>query len=86
VLPNPDGDAKRIHGDLSWFGRRRPYVQRGKKVLYFFAPKCLCRVISCERGKESQVSKEKKVEVLLVLALPLSFFAVLGGSPLPLLL
>jgi hypothetical protein len=26
VLPTPDGDAKRIHGGLSWFGRRRPYV------------------------------------------------------------
>jgi hypothetical protein len=25
VLPNPDGDAKRIHGGLSWFGQRRPY-------------------------------------------------------------
>jgi hypothetical protein len=26
VFPNPDGDAKRIHGVLSWFGQRRPYV------------------------------------------------------------
>jgi hypothetical protein len=43
VLPNPDGDAKRIYGDSSWFGRRRPCVQRGERVLYFFAPKCLCR-------------------------------------------
>jgi hypothetical protein len=41
VLPNPDGDTKRIHGGLSWFGQRRPYVQRGG--LYFLAPKCLCR-------------------------------------------
>jgi hypothetical protein len=26
VLPNPDGDAKRIHESLSRFGQRRPYV------------------------------------------------------------
>jgi hypothetical protein len=82
VLPNPDGDAKRIHGDLSWFGRRRPYVQRGEKVLYFFAPKCLCRGYKLRERKRVSGLKE----VLLVLALPLSFFAVLGGSPLPLLL
>jgi hypothetical protein len=43
VLPNPDGDARRIHRGLSWFGQRRPYVQRGRKVLYFLAPKCLRR-------------------------------------------
>jgi hypothetical protein len=43
VLPDPDGDARRIHGDLSWFGQRRPYVQRGRRVLYFLAPKYLRR-------------------------------------------
>jgi hypothetical protein len=43
MLPNLDGDAKRIHGGLSWFGQRRPYVQRRERVLYFLAPKCLRR-------------------------------------------
>jgi hypothetical protein len=26
MFSNPDSDAKRIHGGLSWFGQRRPYV------------------------------------------------------------
>jgi hypothetical protein len=43
VLPNLDGDARRIHGCLSWFGQRRPNVQRGRRVLYIFAPKRLRR-------------------------------------------
>jgi hypothetical protein len=43
MLPNLDGDAKRIHGGLSWFRQRRPYVQRRERVLYFLAPKCLRR-------------------------------------------
>jgi hypothetical protein len=44
VLPNLDGDAKRIHEGLSWFKQRRPYVQRGgRRVLYFLTPKCLRR-------------------------------------------
>jgi hypothetical protein len=42
-VPNSDGDARGIHGDLSWLGQRRPYVQRGERVLYFLAPKCLRR-------------------------------------------
>jgi hypothetical protein len=43
LFPNLDGDAKRIHGVLSWFRQRKPYVQQGEKVLYFFALKCLRR-------------------------------------------
>jgi hypothetical protein len=35
MLPDPDGDAKRIHGGLSWFGQRRPYVQRGGESIVF---------------------------------------------------
>jgi hypothetical protein len=34
VLSNSDGDAKRIHGGLSWFGQRRSYVQRGESVVF----------------------------------------------------
>jgi hypothetical protein len=41
--PNLDGDAKRIHGGLSWFERKKALRPVGGEVLYFFAPKCLCR-------------------------------------------
>jgi hypothetical protein len=34
VLPNPDGDARRVHGGLSWFRQRRPYVQRGESIVF----------------------------------------------------
>jgi hypothetical protein len=40
VSPNLDGDAKRIHGGLSWFERKKALRPVGG-VLYFFAPKCL---------------------------------------------
>jgi hypothetical protein len=44
--------------------------------LYFLAPKCLCRGTSCERGKQSQVSKESEnVEVLFVIII-----VPLGGA------
>jgi hypothetical protein len=77
VLPNSDGDAKRIHRDLSWFGQKMPYIQRGE-VLYFLAPKCLCRVTSCERGSQSQVSRKRKNRVLLeMLIFPGEFFVLL---------
>jgi hypothetical protein len=34
-VPNLDGDARRIHGVLSWFGQKRPYVQRGGGSIVF---------------------------------------------------
>jgi hypothetical protein len=36
-VPNLDGDARRVHGGLSWFGQKKG------GVLYFLAPKCLRR-------------------------------------------
>jgi hypothetical protein len=69
VLPNPDGDAKRIHGGLSWFGQRRPYVQRGGRVLYFLAPKCLCRGYKTRERELVQVSEEENEELLGMLIL-----------------
>jgi hypothetical protein len=35
VFPNPNDDAKRIRGGLSWFGQRRPYVQREREGIVF---------------------------------------------------
>jgi hypothetical protein len=42
-VPNLDGDAKIIHGGLSWFGRKKALRLAGEEVLYFFAPKRLRR-------------------------------------------
>jgi hypothetical protein len=42
-VSNLDGDAKRIHGGLSWFGRKKALRPARGKVLYFLAPKCLRR-------------------------------------------
>jgi hypothetical protein len=42
-VPNLDGDARRIHGDLSCFGQRKTLRPAGRRVLYFLAPKCLRR-------------------------------------------
>jgi hypothetical protein len=61
VLPNPDGDAERIHEGLSWFGQRRPYVQQRKRVLYFLAPKCLRRGYKL-RERELVPSLKKRVK------------------------
>jgi hypothetical protein len=42
-------------------GRRRPYVQRGVRVLYFLAPRCLCRGYKLAReGNEPKSQREKK--------------------------
>jgi hypothetical protein len=44
VFPTPDGDAKRIHRGLSWFGQKKALCLAGRgEYLYFLAPKCLCR-------------------------------------------
>jgi hypothetical protein len=42
-VPNLDGDARRIHDGLSWFGQKKALRPAGGEVLYFFAPKCLYR-------------------------------------------
>jgi hypothetical protein len=38
-----DGDAKRIHGGLSWFGQKKALRPAGGRSLYFLASKCSCR-------------------------------------------
>jgi hypothetical protein len=71
MLPDPDGDAKRIHEGLSWFRQRRPYVQRGREYYISLHQSACVGVTSCERGKQSQASKENEnVEVLLVIVMP----------------
>jgi hypothetical protein len=42
-------------------GRRRPYVQRGERVLYFLAPRCLYRGYKLARkGGEPKSQRERK--------------------------
>jgi hypothetical protein len=42
-------------------GRRRPYVQRGERVMYFLAPRCLCRGYKLAReGGEPKSQREEK--------------------------
>jgi hypothetical protein len=44
VFPTPDGDAKRIHrGFILVRVKEGPTSSGERRVLYFFAPKCLCR-------------------------------------------
>jgi hypothetical protein len=64
VFPNPNGDANRIRKILSWFGQRRPYVQRGEYCISLHLSACI-GVTSCERGRRSQVSRRGKKCILL---------------------
>jgi hypothetical protein len=62
MLPNLDGDAKRIYKSLSWFGQRKPYVQGGEYCIFLHRSACV-GVTSCERGSRSQVSRRGKMSV-----------------------
>jgi hypothetical protein len=45
--------------------RRRPYVQRGERVLYFLAPMWLCRGYKLAReGGEPKSQRERKKEYI----------------------
>jgi hypothetical protein len=80
VLPNPDGDAKRIHGGLSWFGQRRPYVQRrGEYCISLHRIVCV-GVTSCERGSQSQVSRKRGKWEMLISEVE-KIFVPLPGEP-----
>jgi hypothetical protein len=45
-------------------GRRRPYVQRVERVMYFLAPRCLCRGYKLVRESVEPKSQreEKRVQ------------------------
>jgi hypothetical protein len=65
VLPNPDGDAKRIHEGLSWFGQRRPYIQRRREYYISLHRSACVGVTSCERERAGPKSQKEKDGVLL---------------------
>jgi hypothetical protein len=59
-VPNLDGDARRIHEDLSWFRQKKALrpAGRGEYCISLHLSACV-GVTSCERGNCAQVSKEK---------------------------
>jgi hypothetical protein len=66
VFPTPDGDAKRIHGGLSWFGQKKALRPAGKESICISLHLSACvEVTSRERGSQSQVSKKEYNGVLL---------------------
>jgi hypothetical protein len=66
VLPTLDGDAKRIHGGLSWFGQKKSLRPAGKGEYCISLHLSACvGVTSRERGNRSQVSKKEYNGVLL---------------------
>jgi hypothetical protein len=60
-VPNLDGDARRVHGGLSWFGQKKALcLARRGGVLYFLAPKCLCRGYKLWEREQIPGLREKK--------------------------
>jgi hypothetical protein len=59
-VPNLDGDARRVHGGLSWFGQKKALrpAWRVEYCISLHLSACVW-VTSCERGSISQVSERK---------------------------
>jgi hypothetical protein len=57
-VSNLDGDARRVHGGLSWFEQKKALrpAGRGECCISLHLSACV-GVISCERGSRSQVSE-----------------------------
>jgi hypothetical protein len=52
-VPDLDGDARRIHGDLSWFGQRKALrLAVGEYCISLHLSACV-GVTSCERGNRA---------------------------------
>jgi hypothetical protein len=66
VFPTPDGDAKRIHGGLSWFGQKKALRSAGKGEYCISLHLSAFVGVTCrERGSRPQVSKKEYNGVLL---------------------
>jgi hypothetical protein len=57
-----DGDARRTHGGLSWFGQEKALRPAGGRSLYFLAPKCSCRGYKHAREGVEPKSQRKEKE------------------------
>jgi hypothetical protein len=53
-VPNMDGEARRIHGGLSWFGQKKALrpARRGECCISLHLSACV-GVTSCERGNRA---------------------------------
>jgi hypothetical protein len=59
-VSNLDGDARRVHGGLSWFGQKKALRLAGRGEYYIFLHLSACvGVTSCERGNRSHVLERK---------------------------
>jgi hypothetical protein len=60
-VPFLDGDARKTHWGLSWFGQEKALHPAGGRDLYFLAPRCLRRGYKLAReGDEPRSQKRKK--------------------------
>jgi hypothetical protein len=58
--PNLDGDARRVHGGLSWFGQKKALRPAGMgEYCISLHLSAYVGVTNCERGNQSQVSEGK---------------------------
>jgi hypothetical protein len=60
-VPNLDGDTRRVHGGLSWFGQKKALrpAGRGEYCISLHLSACV-GVTSCERGNRAQVSEKNR--------------------------
>jgi hypothetical protein len=58
-VPNLDGDARRVHGGLSWFEQRKALRPARRGYCISLHLSACVGVTSCERGNRSQVSERK---------------------------
>jgi hypothetical protein len=58
-VPNLDGDAKRVHGGLSWFRQKKALRPTGGKYCISLHLSAYIGVTSYERGSQSQVLERK---------------------------
>jgi hypothetical protein len=77
-VPNLDGDVRRIHGDLSWFGQKKALRLVGREEYCISLHRSACVGLkACERGRQAQVSmgeKEYKGDCLRLLISELGAF------------
>jgi hypothetical protein len=81
-VPNLDGDVRRVHGSLSWFGHKKALRPAGGKYCIFLHLSDCIGVTSCERGSRSQVSERKMRVQRRLLEVLIFYGGVATGSSL----
>jgi hypothetical protein len=76
-VPNLDGDARRVHGGLSWFGQKKALRPAGREEYCISLHLSACvGIASCEREGADPRSQREKVRVQRRL---LEMFIFYGG-------